>query len=473
MLKLAYIKRALVALLLVAPLAVVNAQDDDGQRKPPEARTSGTLGPQVMRAISEIQEMMSPEDEADTPDLAGAKEALDELYERRYERMNDFEKSTTLNFFTNYYLTTENYVEALKIFVEILTIETLRTDTRLRTLRSLGQLYAAEEDWRNSIRYYSEWRDLSENEDDVVYRGLSYAHYQLEEYQEAQDYWLSYMDVKFNNELRSLATSNPELSEDQRVAQARVSAFERDDYAYLNGLYFTLEDFQSALDLTKTMIVQFDNKTDWQNLSAIYATLDNEPRRVQALNLYYLKGLMDDETRFLNLGQSLAGIDVPYSGAKIISEGLEAAVVEGNVDNMITYTQMLLISNELEEAVVPATTAAELDESGNAYDTLGYLHYVMNNYEEASNAFQAAIDKGGLKDVADTYLFLARALLEMRKFDEAEEAASSASEAGDERSTKTAQDFLKLIASRKGYYEIIASRKADAIDFYRAYPPIQ
>jgi tetratricopeptide (TPR) repeat protein len=97
----------------------------------------------------------------------------------------------------------------------------------------------------------------------------------------------------------------------------------------------------------------------------------------------------------------------------------------------------------------------------------------MNNYEEASNAFQAAIDKGGLKDVADTYLFLARALLEMRKFDEAEEAASSASEAGDERSTKTAQDFLKLIASRKGYYEIIASRKADAIDFYRAYPPIQ
>ena len=182
---------------------------------------------------------------------------------------------------------------------------------------------------------------------------------------------------------------------------------------------------------------------------------------------------MDDETRFLNLGQSLAGIDAPYSGAKIISEGLEAAVVEGNVDNMITYTQMLLISNELEEAVVPATTAAELDETGNAYDTLGYLHYVMNDYEEASNAFQAAIDKGGLKDVADTYLFLARALLEMRKFDEAEEAASSASEAGDERSTKTAQDFLKLIASRKGYYAIIASRKADAIDFYRAYPPIQ
>ncbi|MDG2119064.1 MAG: hypothetical protein P8K11_08860 [Gammaproteobacteria bacterium] len=233
------------------------------QRKPPAARTSGTLGPQVMRAVSEIQEMMSPEDEEDEPDLLGAKEALDELYERRYERMNDFEKSTVLSFFTNYYLTIEDYAGALGIFEEILTIETLREDTRLRTLRSLGQLYAAEENWDNSIRYYQEWRDLSLVEDDLVFRGLSYAYYQLEQYPESLPLWLSYMDI--------VLTEGEELG--------------RDDYAYLNGLYFTLEDFESALDLTKTMIVKFDNPTDWQNLSAIYATLEDEPRRVQSLNL--------------------------------------------------------------------------------------------------------------------------------------------------------------------------------------------
>lgn len=453
MLKLFTLKRALVAFFVIAPLsfATFAAEEEDGPRKPPEARTSGTLGPQVMRAITEIQEMMSPEDEEDEPDLEGAKFALDELYERRYERMNDFEKSTVLNFYTNYYLTTENYVEAVKIFEELLTIETLRADTRLRTLRSLGQLYAAEENWRNSIRYYQEWRDLSEVEDSVVFRGLSYAHYQLEEYLPARDFWLSYLDMKFNDR----------------------EPVERDDYAYLNGLYFTLEDFESALDLTKTMIVKFDNKTDWQNLSAIYATLENDERRVQSLNLYYLKGLLDDETRFLNLGQSLAGIEVPYSGAKIIQEGLESEVIETNVDNMITFTQMLLIANELDAAVIPATQAAELDETGNAYDTLGYLHYVMNNYEEAAEAFRAAIEKGDLKDDSDTYLFLARALLELQLFDEAKDAASQASEAGDERSTKSAQDFLKLIESRRGYYAIIAQRKADAIDFYQGYPPLQ
>ena len=104
------------------------------QRAPPVARTAGTLGTQVMRAITRIQELMTPEDPDDEPDLEAAKEELDELYERRFERMNDFEQQTTLNFYTNYWLTLENYPEAIKTFEQLLTIETLRDDSRIRTL---------------------------------------------------------------------------------------------------------------------------------------------------------------------------------------------------------------------------------------------------------------------------------------------------------------------------------------------------
>ena len=133
-----------------------------------------------MRAISEIQELMQPEDPDDEPDLEGAKIELDELYERRFERMNDFEKQTILNFYTNYWLTLENYPEAISTFEQLLAIEELREDTRLRTLRSLGQLTAAEERWADSINYYELWREASLDEDDIVYWGLSYAHYQID-----------------------------------------------------------------------------------------------------------------------------------------------------------------------------------------------------------------------------------------------------------------------------------------------------
>ena len=423
----------------------------DEQRKPPTARTSGTLGPQVMRAISRIQELMNPEDEEDEPDLVAAKEQLDELYERRFARMNDFERQTTLSFYTNYYLTTDNYPEAIRIFEQMITLEGLREDMRMRTLRTLGQLHAAEENWEKSIGFYTDWRELSLIEDDLVYRGLSYAHYQLDEFAQAEPYWINYLEFRL----------------------AEGETLERDDYSYLNGLYFVLEDYEKALELTKTMVLLFDNNIDWLNLSAVYASMDNEERRIQSMDLVYLQGLIDSDTRFLNLGQSMAGLDVPYSGSKVIATGMESGAVEEDEDNLTIMTQMFLVASEFEEALEPAGRVAELSDSGDGYDTYGYIHYVLHNYQLAADAFQDALDKGELDNRADTLLFLSRALIELDDFDGASDAANSAAEAGDRSDQEYANDYLKFIDGTRNRFNILAQRRRDAIDFYRSYPPLQ
>lgn len=440
----------LISLLSVPMLPAQLALAGEEQRAPPEARSAGTLGQQVLRAISSIQVHMSPEDPDDEPDMAAAKEELDELYERRYERMNDFEKSTTLSFYTNYYLTNEDYVNALLIFEQILTIETLREDQRLRTLRSLGQLYAAEEDWQGSIDNYVTWRELSLEEDPIVYRGLSYAHYQMEEFVEALPYWLQYMQYNLD--------AGEEL--------------DRDDYTYLNGIYFTIEDYGKALDLIKTMIVLFDDPRDWLNLSAVYASVDDEERRVRSLNMAYLRGHVDDENRHLNLGQSLAGMDIPLTGEKIIKAGLDASYVEVTVENLTTLTQMYLIGSDFRNAIPSARQVAELSDSGDGYDTLGYVHYVLNEYDDAADAFQSAIDKGELSDRSSTYLFLSRSLLELDKFEEALAAAKVSGEAGGEREQKSAADYVRFIEGTQARFNLLATRRADAIDFYETYPPL-
>ena len=427
---------------------IVNAGEE--QRAPPEARTAGTLGPQVMRAISEIQELMQPEDPDDEPDLEGAKIELDELYERRFERMNDFEKQTILNFYTNYWLTLENYPEAISTFEQLLAIEELREDTRLRTLRSLGQLTAAEERWEDSIKYYELWREASLEEDDIVYRGLSYAHYQIDELAEALPYWVSYMEL--------LLDQGEEL--------------ERDDYSYLNGLYFQLEDFESALPLTKTMIMLFDEQTDWTNLSAVYASLDDEEHRIRSMNVAYLKGMLDDENRYLNLGQSLGGIDIPHSGSKVLVDGVEQGIVEESEDNLTTLTQMYLLSSDFEAALEPALKVAEMSDSGDGYDTYGYVHYVLRNYQEAADAFQMAVDKGNLANRADTLLFLSRALIEVDDFEGSTAAARQSADAGGESERRSATDYINFIESTETRFNIIAERRQDAIDFYEPYPSL-
>ena len=364
--------------------------------------------------------------------------------------MNDFEKSTLLNFYTNYYLTLEDYIGAIRSFEEILLIEELREDTRLRTLRSLGQLYAAEEEWRPSIDNYVAWRELSFDEDDIVYRGLSYAHYQLEEFAEALPYWVAYMEFQ-------LAAGEP---------------LDRDDYAYLNGLYFTIEDFDRALGLTKSMIMLFDDPTDWMNLSAVYASIDDEERRVRSLNVAYLKGYFDDETRYLNLGQSMAGVDIPASGSKIIADGISKGFIEEIQENYETYTQMYLLASMWEEALEPAERVADLDPTGDGWDTVGYVHYVMTDYREAADAFQMALDKGDLSDRADTLMFLARSLLELDDFDGALSAAREAADIGDESARDSAGTYITFINNTENRFNILAERRQDAIDFYETYPPL-
>ena len=304
---------------------------------------------------------------------------------------------------------------------------------------------AAEERWRDSIRYYELWREASLEEDDVVYRGLSYAHYQVDELPEALPYWISYMEL--------LLTNGEELG--------------RDDYSYLNGLYFQLEDFENALPLTKTMIVLFDEQTDWTNLSAVYASLDDEERRVRSMNVAYLKGMLDDEARFLNLGQSLGGIDIPSSGAKVLVDGVDQGFVEETEEILTTLAQMYLLATDYQAALGPPREV-----TGDGYDTYGYLHYVMRNYQEAADAFQMAIYKGNLSNRADTLLFLARALIELDDFEGAKDAATQSADAGGESERRSATDYITFIESTESRFNIIAERRQDAIDFYEPYPSL-
>ncbi|MGI9251092.1 MAG: hypothetical protein ACR2PR_07830 [Pseudohongiellaceae bacterium] len=443
-----------VAIGFHAPVALAG----DEPREPPRARTAGTLSEPVMRAITDIQEMMQPEDEDDEPDLAGAKAELDELYERRYERMNDFEKSTILNFYSNYYLMSENYPEAIRIFERILLIENLRPDFRLRTLRSLGQLQAAQENWGESIRYYQQWRDESEEEDEVVYRGLSGAYYQQDNLDEALPYWIDYMELSLDNGL----------------------TLDRNDYAYLIGIYFTWEEYDKALPVTRSMITLFDDPRDWRNLSGLYANNEDDDRRLGILNMAYMKGYFDDEDGeqlYLNLGQSLMGAEVAYSGAKVIQRGLENNYIEANVKNLTTLSQMYQVAGMFERAIPPTERATELDETGDSYDTLGYLHYLTHDFEASAEAFEDAIDKGDLSNEADTLVFYSRALVELERFDDAREATEQARDMAvdedDGRGIEAADNYLDFIGKVEQRKSLLDAKKAEYIDHYQSYPPLR
>ena len=133
-------------------------------------------------------------------------------------------------------------------------MEIIRPDIHQRILRVLGQLYAALENWDASISYYEQWQTESDQTDHVSLQGLSYAHYQLEQFNYALNHWLAYMDLPREDGVE----------------------FTRENHSYLNGLYFTLEQWDDSLETTKEMILLYNTPKDWENLRAIYKKLDEQ-----------------------------------------------------------------------------------------------------------------------------------------------------------------------------------------------------
>ena len=176
--------------------------------------------------------------------------------------------------------------------------------------------------------------------------------------------------------------------------------------------------------------------------------------------------------RDLNLGQSLAGREIPWSGAELIREGMDEGLVEENEDNLRIVAQMRMIASDYRAGIEPARRVAELSDSGDGYDTLGYLHYVLWEYEEAVEAFQAAIDKGNLSDPSATYLSLARALLELDDFEGARAAARQAADTGDENDRRAANSYLTFIDNSEQRHNVIQERKQNSIEFFEPYPAL-
>lgn len=441
------LSRDIVSALTMAGLLVtgsaysVSSFAAEEKRAPPATRSSDVLTERVFKQISEIQELMSPEKAGVEPNYPRAKELLDEI-NSRYDRLNDFEKSTVLNFYTNYYLSNDQIDLALQTFERILTIEELRVESRLRALMALGQLYMGEDRFAEAIDAFDKWRELSPEENENVYLGLANSYYNLAKYNEAIPLLIKHMEL----------------------VQANGKVLAKNIYGLLNLMYIELEDYVNAERITKQMVTLFDEASDWRNLSAIYGYLDNDKKRIETLSVTFAKGYMENESEYVNLAQSLAGADAPYQGAKVLERGLELGVVKGTEQNYQRLVQMYTLSNEYEKALAPAIKATEIAENGDAYDQLGYVYYMLHDYKNSAEAIRKALERGGLENPGDAQLFLARSLVELDEFDAASAAAKRAQDLGENSATS----FLKYIDGSKARYEALKQRKEDAIDFYRS-----
>ena len=363
----------LLALFVAAPSGYAQDDDDNEETK--------TLDPRVAEDLLKAYEKLE-EEEYDS-----ALRELNRLLDRRGDRMKDFDKASVLQIRGTAYVNLEEIDEAAEDFAAAIALDALPSSQQNQLRFNLAQIFFVNERYEDSLDMFEEWMKADDVEvKDSTYFMISAAHYNLDQLREALD------PIK----------KAIELSEDAK----------RRYYDLLNALYSRLEMIPERTELMETMVeVWPDDLSYWRQLSSLYSEQEQQMKAFAALETAYVNDLIDEEDDIVLLAQYYSTFDNPHRGAKLIESEMEDGNVEETVDNLELLSQLWSQAREHKKAIPVLRQAARLSDEGLLSFRLGQSLLADENNEAAEEAFETALNKGGLGDArrAESWMLLGNA----------------------------------------------------------------
>ncbi len=273
---------------------------------------------------------------------------------------------------------------------------------------------------------------------------LSAAH--MDKAQKAMERWLQITpetnadaQLLYSQLLISRAMINPEKPDLALVRKALeqiergllLTARPRDTFWILKLVCLQqLDRNAEAAELLELLVKQKpETSTYWQQLAAIYLSLQKEVRAIVTIERAQSHGFMNAPKDHYNL----VGIYFNIQQYEKASELLEAGLKNGTIESDPKNWELLALSYQ--QLQRPLKGIEALKAGTKAFPKSGQLEYQiavqytqLDKHEEALTHLQSAIAKGNLTKPYQAYLALAYAAYSLRKYDIALEAATKATE---------------------------------------------
>jgi len=362
----------LLALFVAAPSGYAQDDDDNEETK--------TLDPRVAEDLLKAYEKLEEEE------YESALSELNRLLDRRGDRMKDFDKASVLQIRGTAYVNLEDIDKAAEDFASAIALDALPASQQNQLRFNLAQIYFVNERYEDSLDMFEEWMQADVEVEDSTYFMIAAAHYNLDQLREALDPIKKAIDLSDEPERRY--------------------------YDLLNALYSRLEMIPERTELMETMVeVWPDELSYWRQLSSLYSEQEQQMKAFSALETAYVNGLIDEEDDIVLLSQYYSTFDNPHRGAKLIESELEDGNVEETVDNLELLSQLWSQAREHKKAIPVLRQAARLSDEGLLSFRLGQSLLADEDNEVAEQAFETALDKGGLGDArrAEAWILLGNA----------------------------------------------------------------
>jgi tetratricopeptide (TPR) repeat protein len=429
-----------VAILINENSILANAAyaADQERRAPPTARTSEPLSTRVAARIEQIIELEGNEQYAE------ARAILDELRGMHDNgRLNNRETSMMWLFYARMDQAEENFGGAIENYRRMLAVPNLDQERLEQTWLLLGSLHLAIEEFQQAIDAFNTYNALALEPNPDAYFRLATAYYQLEQYEAAIEPLLKNMEL----------------------VRARGETVPENVYGLLRALYLIQEDYANARQVLREMIVLYNKPDDWDYLAQIEGQLENFTAQAHTYYVANAADMLDTESQLINFASHLFNNDNPYGCATVIETGMEEGIIEQDEDNLALIAQCYQQAREDARAAPLLEQAAMLSDDGELYNWLGRVYMTIGEFDKAVDAFDMALEKGGIARPDQLYLAQASAYRELNRFDEGLAAVRNA--ARDERSSATARAWITVLTNEKERYELFQQQRRDLAQYFR------
>ncbi|MFA7555966.1 MAG: hypothetical protein WCY88_17110 [Spongiibacteraceae bacterium] len=428
------IKRWSRALLLGAPLLAAQAVvpgllhtyvdqlqvgiafAQDGESAEPERKTKRT---QAMN--NKVYEQLQAAQEAvEAKDVAGALEILNDLKNGR-RKLNDAEMANVLNMDAFIYYGKEDYPNAIKAYASIIKLPEAPEGTVIQARYSLAQLYFVTEDYKKGVESLLDWFKVTDAPTASAYMLLSQGQYQLKDYDQA--------------------LKNVEIAINMYKEKGKVP--KENWYGLQRFLYYEKENYRKVVEILNELLTHYPKKQYWLQLSGMYSELKDERQQLNAMETAYVQGMLDQEKELINMASLFLLNEVPYKAGKVLDKGIKEKVIEPTSKNLELLGNSWRAAQEIKKAIPEMAKAASKSDSGDLWARLCNVYLDNDEFKQAVESCDKALQKGGVKRPDTAYLVKGMAHYNLKQYKSAQSAFEKA--AKDKRSKEYADQWMKYM----------------------------
>jgi len=365
-------------------------------------------------------------------------------------------------------------------YLSLIQEEDATPQIKLGSYYTVSQLYLADEDFTNGIKYLLLWFQKSPEVTAQAYVLLGQAYFLLDEHKKA-----------FSN-----------LKRAKSITEEDGALFRENWYSLLIATMSELGLKEDQVPLYEEVLELFPKKKYFVNLAGLYNELERPLDYTALLKTAYTKQLLDKKSEFQSLSQSLLAAGNPYWAAEVMITGMtsvpglqivdqqcelskvlddrgniktnrqgeaveeevcldvygpafvkpgsEAAldkdakpVLEEDKQNLTILAEALRSARERTAAIDIFKKLVKITDDGEAYIAMGNLYYQEDDIAKAVEAIDKGLKKGKLKNPGYAQLTLGQAYFELGRFDDARKVFTKASQSKRDSVKKSARAWLK------------------------------